>query len=100
MTRHAAEAHGTLTREETNFLDRARSLFRGNADWLEFEDFAFGPRSPLFSRERSHRDVLAHPLYLALKEMWLELGVRQGRVSVGRNAEGTDAPRRKTRGRR
>lgn len=92
LTRNAA-ARSTLTREEDAFLDRARSLFRANADWLEFEDFAFGPRSPLFSRDRSHRDVLAHPLYAALKEMWLELGVRQGRV------KGADASRRKTRGR-
>jgi len=57
-------------------------------------------RSPLFSKTRSHRDVLAHPLYVALKEMWLELGVKQGRVSIGTKGGLTDAPRRKTRGRR
>lgn len=90
----------TLNAEEEKFLDRAQSLFRTNADWLIFEDFAFGPRSPLFSKQRSHRDVLAHPLYRALKEMWLELGVRQGRVSGSQKSEGANGAGRKTRGRR
>lgn len=81
-----------MTSEENAFLARARAKFAGNADWFEFEDFAFGSRSPLYSKSRSHQDVLAHPLYIALKDMWLELGVRQGRVK--------DASGRKARGRR
>jgi len=88
-----------LTLDEQQFLSRAQAKFADGADWLEFEDFAFGPRSPLFSRTRSQQDVLKHPLYLALREMWLELGVQQGRIT--RPPEGTreDAPRRKARGR-
>lgn len=77
-----------LTPEEDAFLGRARKKFEQNADWFDFEDFAFGSRSPLYSRTRSHRDVLTHPLYIALKDMWLELGVRQGKVkdASGRKA--------------
>jgi hypothetical protein len=79
-----------LTQEENAFLGRARKKFEQNAEWLEFEDFAFGARSPLYSKTRSHKDVLTHPLYVALKDMWLELGVRQGRVkdASGRKARG------------
>ena len=81
-----------MTTEEISFLARAREKFAENTDWFEFEDFAFGARSPLYSKTRSHQDVLAHPLYVALKEMWLDLGVRQGRIN--------DASGRKARGRR
>ena len=88
-----------LTAAEQAFLSRARAKFRDDADWFEFEEFAFGSRSPLYLRTRSHHDVLNHPLYLALKDMWLELGVRQGRVSSAQNRKTNHAPRGKTRGR-
>ena len=80
-----------LTREEDAFLRRARTKFEQNSDWFEFEDFAFGSRSPLYAKTRSHKDVLTHPLYVALKDMWLELGVRQGKVkdASGRKARGS-----------
>jgi len=81
-----------LTSDEESFLRHARRKFADNADWFEFEDFAFGSRSPLYAKTRSQQDVLTHPLYVALKDMWLELGVRQGRVK--------DASGRKARGRR
>ena len=77
-----------MTAEETSFLARAREKFAGDVDWFEFEEFAFGSRSPLYSKTRSHQDVLVHPLYIALKDMWLELGVRQGKIkdASGRKA--------------
>jgi hypothetical protein len=99
VKRAALERHDDLTPEERAFLHRARARFLENTDWLEFEDFAFGGRSPLYSRSRSHQDVLSHPLYLALKDMWLDLGVRQGRISTLKG-EKSDAARRKTHGRR
>ena len=71
----------SLTPEELAFLARARENFRANMNWLEFEELAFGSRSPIFAKTRSHRNVVEHPLYIALKDMWLELGVRQGYVS-------------------
>jgi hypothetical protein len=88
----------SLTAEEQAFLRRARAKFASNADWLEFEDFAFGSRSPLFASKRSHHDVLQHPLYLALKDMWLELGLRQGRIAATERG-GSYASRGKARGR-
>jgi hypothetical protein len=84
----------SLTAEEQAFLKRARGKYRDNADWLEFEEFAFGSRSPIFASTRSHRDVLQHPLYEALKEMWLDLGVRQGRIAASPKGEDVHAPRR------
>jgi hypothetical protein len=96
-----------LSPEERDFLRQAEKKFRSNANWFEFEDFAFGMRSPLFSRQRSHLDVLRHPLYLALKEMWLDLGIRQGLVSPStrqedhfarRKAQGSGASRQERNG--
>src|ERR1043165_236853 len=84
-----------LSAAEHDFLREAEKRYRANANWFDFEDFAFGMRSPLFSRQRSHLDVLRHPLYLALKEMWLNLGVKQGLVSPSKNEEAHVA-RRKT----
>ena len=96
---HIEHASDRLTPEEHAFLRQAERKYRANANWFEFEDFAFGMRSPLFSRQRSHLDVLKHPLYLALKEMWLDLGVRQGLVSASKPQEERGA-RRKAQGSR
>jgi len=85
-----------LTSEERKFLREARKKYKENTDWFEFEDYAFGMRSPLFSRNRSHIDVLGHPLYIALKEMWLDLGERQGRIASAPLQKETHATRRKT----
>ena len=72
---------GSMTTEEQVFLDRAQRKYRRNVGWFEFEDFAFGMRSPLFSKTRSHRNVLENPLYIVLRDMWLQLGVQQGFIS-------------------
>ena len=88
-----------MSAAEHRFLELARTKFRDNADWFEFEDFAFGSRSPLFSATRSHRDVLTHPLYVELKEMWLRLGVQQGRIAAP-EAPTSNAKRRQTSRRR
>ena len=69
-----------LNEAESKFLKRARKMFAENTDWIEFENFAFGWGSPVFSKPRTHKNILEHPLYIALRDMWLELGVRQGMV--------------------
>src|SRR5688500_17069946 len=83
-----------MTPEEQHFLSRAQAKFAEGMEWLAFEDFVFGPRSPLFSRTRSQQDILKHPLYLALRQMWLELGVQQGRIAAPAKGR-SDAARRK-----
>src|ERR1043166_4463733 len=90
---HIEHASDRLTPEEHAFLRQAERKYRANANWFEFEDFAFGMRSPLFSRQRSHLDVLKHPLYIALREMWLDLGVKPGLVSPSKRAEAHQARR-------
>jgi hypothetical protein len=71
---------GELNETDKAFLDAAQRLFTRNVDWFEFEGFAFGMRSPLFAKNRSHKNILEDPLYRALTEMWIQLGIRQGRV--------------------
>ena len=95
----AAHVPNALSAEELQFLREAEKKYRANANWFDFEDFAFGMRSPLFSRQRSHLDVLSHPLYLALKEMWLDLGVKQGLVSASKPEEEQFARRKARRSR-
>jgi len=83
-----------LTDDERAFYHLALKRYRADADWLAFEDLAFGMRSPIYQRQRSHLDVLQHPLYIALREMWLDLGVKQGMIAPSKKKEKGDAPRR------
>lgn len=85
--------------DDRAFLQRARENFERNMDWLAFEEFAFGMHSPLFAQTRSHRDVRENPLYVALRDMWLELGVRQGYIAHPQKENESDAAGRKTTGR-
>lgn len=95
LKRRIVEITDTLTSEERDFLRQAQKKYRANANWFDFEDFAFGMRSPVFSRTRSHLDVLRSPLYIALKEMWLDLGVKQGRVAPSKREQEEHFARRK-----
>ena len=71
-----------LTEEKTKFYRQALEKFRKNVDWLVFEEFVFGPMSPLYSGRKSRLEVIEDPLYLALEDMWLQLGVQQGMVKA------------------
>jgi hypothetical protein len=71
----------SLTEVEKKFYRQALKRFHENAEWLAFDQFAFGMESPIYSRHRSHLEVLKDPLYLALKDMSLQLGTQQGRVA-------------------
>lgn len=99
MKRETASKQDQLNPEEQRFLERAREKFRRNVDWFAFEDFAFGMRSPIYSPTRSHRDILTNPLFRELNDMWLQLGVRQGRIAPPQGKKG-DATRRQTSRRR
>jgi hypothetical protein len=85
----------TLTNAERAFYQLAVRRYRADTDWFTFEDFAFGMKSPIYERQRSHLDVLQHPLYLALREMWLDLGVKQGMIAQAERGEKRNAPRRR-----
>lgn len=77
-----------LTKAQREFYATAVELFRRNTPWLRFDEFAFGPRSPLYKNRSSHLDVISDPLYAALEDMWLQLGVQQGAVSREKKNEG------------
>lgn len=78
---------GGLTSEEKRFYRQALKRFQENTSWLAFDEFAFGMGSPIYSRQRSHIDVLKSALYLALKDMSLQLGVQQGLVARTKRSE-------------
>ena len=76
-----------LTPEEKKFYRQALKKFQENAKWFSFDEFAFGMRSPLYGRRKSHLDVLKSGLYLALKDMSLQLGVQQGLIARTKKSE-------------
>jgi len=67
-----------LTAEDKKFYKQAMKRFRENTNWLSFDEFAFGIKSPIYNGRRSHIEVLQSALYLVLKDMSLQLGVQQG----------------------
>jgi hypothetical protein len=71
----------TLSEQEEVFFREAQKRARASVPWFEFDDFAFGMSSPLYAKRDTDRAVVEHPLFAALKDMWLELGVRQGRIA-------------------
>jgi hypothetical protein len=70
-----------LTDDEKEFYGEALKRFHRNVNWLAFDEFAFGMTSPIYRGRNSHRQVLKNPLFLALKDMSLQLGVQQGMIS-------------------
>jgi hypothetical protein len=83
-----------LTEEEKKFYSQALTKFRQGVPWVSFEQFAFDPRSPIYKRRRSHLEVLKAPLYLALEDMWLQLGVQQGLIAEGKTSARSSGDRR------
>ena len=76
-----------LTPEEKRFYRQARKRFQEQTNWLAFDEFAFGMRSPIYHRQRSHIPVLKSALYLTLKDMSLQLGVQQGLIARTKKSE-------------
>jgi hypothetical protein len=75
---------------EAVFFRRALVKFHSNVPWSSFENFAFNPDSPIYARRKSYGRLVKDPLYRALQDMWLQLGVNQGEVQDDR-AEGEEA---------
>jgi len=81
----ALKVHSTLdldhlTVNQANLYRQALKRYRAGINWIDFEEFVFGPGSPLYDDLRAHADVIGTPLYESLKAMWLDLGVQQGMV--------------------
>lgn len=70
-----------LDSERKRFYRVALEKLDENVAWLDFEEFAFSFDSPVFRASRSRHEVLGDPLYLALKDIWLRLGIMQGLVA-------------------
>lgn len=69
---------------DADFFRRAMDKFHRNAYWWSFERFAFSPSSPIYARRKSYGRLVTDPLYRALQDMWLQLGVNQGEVQDDR----------------
>ena len=78
---------GELSPEKSRFFETAQKQFRKNVNWFEFEQVVFSYTSPVFSKSKSRAQVANDPLYLALKDMWLQLGINQGFVSAGGSSD-------------
>jgi hypothetical protein len=76
---------GDLDAARKRLYETAVEQFQKNASWFGFERFVFSYTSPLFSAARNRADVIDDPLYAALKDMWLQLGINQGFVADDRN---------------
>lgn len=72
---------GHLNETEKKFYRQALRKFQSNTDWLAFDEITFGMTSPIYSNHTSRRDVAKNPLFLVLKDMWLQLGVQQGKIA-------------------
>jgi hypothetical protein len=88
-----------LTEVEKKFYRRSLRKLQEHADWLAFDEFAFGMHSPIYAGSRSHLEVLRNPLYLALKDMSLQLGIQQGKISGGASRKPAGKKQRKGYGR-
>ena len=73
-----------LSQSEARFFEAALARFSRNTYWGSFENFAFGPRSPIYARKISFGRLVRDPLYRALQDMWVQLGVNQGEVKDDR----------------
>lgn len=90
----------SLNESDRAFYRQALRKFKQNKPWLAFDSFAFGMMSPLYRGRTSHLEVLKSPLYLALKDMSLQLGVQQGMIArKAREEKGTSAGGQETGGR-
>lgn len=78
-----------LSPERKQFYERALKLFRSNASWFAFEQMAFSFYSPLFHGVRNRAEIVNDPLFKALQDMWLQLGINQGFVAPRTSHERT-----------
>jgi hypothetical protein len=69
---------------EADFFRQALEKFRSNIRWSAFENFAFNPGSPIYARRKSYGRLTKDPLYQALQDMWLQLGINQGEIQDDR----------------
>ncbi len=89
-----------LEGEEKQLYREAFSKFRKNVPWLEFEEFAFGKHSAIYRDRQSHVELRSDPLFLALRDMWSELGVRQGAMARASAEERREFAKRREESRR
>jgi len=69
-----------LTEEEQKLYREAVKEFMTNINCWEFERFISELIDLIRYKVRAHTDLIENPLYMALEDMWLQLGVQQGEM--------------------
>lgn len=72
-----------LPPEIEQLYDCALKRFVANSEWMLFHELVFGVASPLNAYLSSINLPLNEAIYLTFKDMWLQLGVQQGKVRAG-----------------
>ena len=73
----------SLNKVQKKYFMKAWDDFQSDMLCWNFEHINFSKR--LFEIVSRGEDILQHPLYLALVELWLALGVNQGEVAGTKN---------------
>jgi hypothetical protein len=82
-----------LTPEERSFLERCRSAYEAGMDWLDFSLLAQGNENPVVRAQGQVTDSVAgHPLYRAVWDLEMRLGIRQGEVAADAAEERAPEP--------
>lgn len=70
----------TLTDEERAFLARAYAVYKQDTPWIDFKLLISGRENPLVHARggRVTREVWAHPLFQAVRDLEDRLGLQQG----------------------
>jgi hypothetical protein len=70
-----------LSPEERAFFERCYAAYRDNMPWLDFSLLAQGEENPIVcAAGKVTRAVMAHPLYMAVRDLEDRVGLRQGEL--------------------
>ena len=62
-----------FSEKETEFIRRAKRMFLANCHWVEFDNFLFDPKSPLYGARRKNYPILKDPLFIVFKDMFYKI---------------------------
>ena len=70
-----------LSPEERDFFDRCYAAYQADMPWHDFSLLAQGNENPVVrATGRITRAVMAHPLYMAVRDLEDRVGLRQGEL--------------------
>ena len=79
--RHPRIPLDSLSERQQRFYREALARYRRTVHFMDFDEWAFYGNSPIYDGLATKTEALSTPLYLELRDMWLELGIDQGYVA-------------------